>query len=93
MAPQRSEDHLFLKTPNTFEIKYAHEGNAHHALNKFKECALTSCNVEYTPNANYSTFKDGIMTQYKMTLGFSELVPIYNDDYGSDKRVPAEIGF
>ena len=93
MAPQRSQDHLFLKTPNTFELKYAHEGNSHHALNKFKECALTSCNVEYTPNANYSTFKDGIMTQYKMTLGFSELVPIYNDDYGSDKKVPAEIGF
>jgi hypothetical protein len=93
MAPQRSQDHLFLKTPNTFELKYAHEGNSHHALNKFKECALTSCNVEYTPNANYSTFKDGIMTQYKMTLGFSELVPIYNDDYGSDKKIPAEIGF
>ena len=91
MAPQRSVDHLFLKTPNTFEIKYSHNGQEHHALNKFKECALTACNVQYTPSANYSTYKDGVMTQYKMTLSFRELVPIYNDDYGTN--VSAEIGF
>ena len=91
MAPQRSVDHLFLKTPNTFEIKYSHNGQEHHALNKFKECALTACTVEYTPSANYSTYKDGVMTQYTMELRFKELVPIYNDDYGTN--VSAEIGF
>ena len=91
MAPIRSEGKLFLKTPNVFELKYTHKGGEHKGLNKFKECALTGCQVDYTPDANYSTFEDGVMTSYGMTLGFKELTPIYNDDYG--KQVPAEIGF
>ena len=93
MAPQRTLDNLFLKTPNTFEIKYSYQGDSHHALNKFKECALTQCTVGYTPSSNYSTYKDGVMTQYTMGLTFRELVPIYNDDYGDESNVPAEIGF
>ena len=91
MAPIRTEGNLFLKTPHIFELKYTHKGGDHKGLNKFKECALTGCQVDYTPDANYSTFEDGVMTSYGMTLGFKELTPIYNDDYG--KQVPAEIGF
>ena len=91
MAPIRTEGNLFLKTPHIFELKYTHKGGDHKGLNKFKECALTGCQVDYTPDANYSTFEDGVMTSYGMTLGFKELTPIYNDDYG--KQVPAAIGF
>ena len=91
MSPIRTEGNLFLKTPHIFELKYTHKGGDHKGLNKFKECALTGCQVDYTPDANYSTFEDGVMTSYGMTLGFKELTPIYNDDYG--KQVPAEIGF
>ena len=91
MAPIRTEGNLFLKTPHIFELKYTHKGGEHKGLNKFKECALTGCQIDYTPDANYSTFEDGVMTSYGMTLGFKELTPIYNDDYG--KQVPAEIGF
>jgi hypothetical protein len=91
MAPIRTEGNLFLKTPHIFELKYTHKGGDHKGLNKFKECALTGCQIDYTPDANYSTFEDGVMTSYGMTLGFKELTPIYNDDYG--KQVPAEIGF
>lgn len=91
MSPIRTEGNLFLKTPHIFELKYTHKGGDHKGLNKFKECALTGCEVDYTPDANYSTFEDGVMTSYGMTLGFKELTPIYNDDYG--KQVPAEIGF
>ena len=94
MAPIRSEGKLFLKTPNVFELKYTHKGGEHKGLNKFKECALTSCSVDYTPDGNYSTYEDGIMTSYKMNLAFQELEPIYSDDYGRQKSsVPAAIGF
>ena len=94
MAPIRSEGKLFLKTPNVFELKYTHKGGEHKGLNKFKECALTSCSVDYTPDGNYSTYEDGVMTSYQMSLGFQELEPIYSDDYGREgSSVPAAIGF
>ena len=94
MAPIRSEGKLFLKTPNVFELKYTHKGGEHKGLNKFKECALKSCTVDYTPDGNYSTYEDGIMTSYKMNLAFQELEPIYSDDYGrQNSSVPAAIGF
>tara|TARA_Y100001970_G_scaffold264805_1_gene351777 strand:- start:735 stop:2009 length:1275 start_codon:yes stop_codon:yes gene_type:complete len=94
MAPIRSEGKLFLKTPNVFELKYTHKGGEHKGLNKFKECALTRCNVDYTPDGNYSTFEDGVMTSYKMQLDFQELEPIYSDDYGRQgSNIPAAIGF
>ena len=81
MAPIRSEAHLFLKAPHTFQLQYKHRGENHPYLNKFKECALQNCEINYTPQNNYSTFEDGVMNAYEMTLSFQELTPIYNDDY------------
>jgi len=83
MLSIRSKSHLFLKAPNTFQLKYQNKGEIHPYLNSFKECALKSCDVNYTPENSYSTYTDGVMTAYSMTLAFGELEPIYNDDYGT----------
>lgn len=90
MSPQRTKERLFLKTPNTFEIQYQHNGGVHKGLNEFKECALMGCAVEYTPNGDYSTFDDGVMTGYMMQLTFKELDPVYNDNYGTG--LPESLG-
>ena len=60
-------------------------------MNKFKECALQGFGVQYTPTGNYSTFGDGVMTQYQITMSFTELEPIFNDDYS--KLPENSIGF
>ena len=75
MAPIREGTRLFLKTPNTFKIQYVQlaSNSASPFLNKFKECALTSCNVQYTPEGSYAPFEDGAMSSYSMTLAFQEL--------------------
>ena len=93
MAPIREKSRLFLRTPNTFRIKYVQLGNDSESsfMNKFKECALLSCNVQYTPEGNYAPYDDGAMSSYVMSLQFKELEPVYNDDYG-DKDVAA-VGF
>lgn len=83
MSVKRSASFLFLKTPNVFDIEYQFETSPHTWLNKFKTCALTNCIVNYTPAGNYSTYADGAMTQYNMTLTFGEIDPIYDDDYGT----------
>ena len=94
MAPIRSQANLFLKSPHTFQLQYKHRGAEHPYLNKFKECALKSCSINYTPEQSYSTYEDGVMTAYSMTLEFQELEPVYNDDYGNEgKDLPIEIGY
>ena len=90
MSVKRSKSSLLLKSPHTFAISYLSANKQHPYLNKFKECALTSCNVNYTPDGNYATFTDGSMTSYELQLQFQELVPLFDDDYGTDND---NIGF
>ena len=94
MSPIRTKSRLFMKSPHTFSLSYRNsEGKNHKYLNKFKECALSSFGVNYAPNGNYSTYEDGVMTAYQMTMTYSELNPIYNDDYGDTVPIPDAIGF
>lgn len=94
MSPIRTPSTLFLKAPHTFKIEYLHRGEEHKFLNKFKECALQSFNVSYTPEGQYATFIDGAMVSYQITMQFQELEPIFNDDYGNKENGPdTEIGF
>ena len=90
LAPQRTSEGLFLKAPRTWMIQYLHEGTEHKFLNKFKECALQSFSVNYTPDGNYSTYKDGVMTSYELTMSYGELEPVFSDDYADDN---SSIGF
>ena len=85
MAPISTDSNLFLKSPNTWQLQYLEGGqNEHKYLNKFKECALQSLNVEYTPDGNYATFEDGVMTAYNMTMTFQEIEPIFSSDYENE---------
>ena len=82
MAPVKSDGNLFLKSPDTWRIKYLHAGkNDHKFLNKFKECAMMSTSVNYTPDGNYATYSDGSMVSYSLTLNFQEIEPVFNTDY------------
>ena len=114
MAPIRSKSRLFLRSPHTFRLAYKHRAafgrtnnpnnndtvTDHKFLNKFKECAMNGFGVDYTPNGQYSTYEDGSMTAYQVTMNFQEIAPIYNDDYGNSdgekdefKTSTPEIGF
>jgi hypothetical protein len=93
MSVKRASSYLFLKSPNIFEIKYENGANTDHPwINKIKTCALQNCSVNYTPAGNYATYEDGAMTQYNMTLTFSEIDPVYDDDYGTDDNT-SNIGY
>jgi len=78
MAVRKTQKGVFLKSPLIFQITYIKNANN---LNRFKEAALTDFSVDYTPNGAYSTFRDGTMTQYKITMKYQELDPIFNSDY------------
>jgi hypothetical protein len=88
MAPSLSDTGLFLQTPNVFKLKYIYNGdrgetgNQHPYLNLIKPCALTNFSVNYTPDGTYMTYANGgSMTSYQVDMEFSELEPIYKNDY------------
>ena len=92
MSPIRESPNLFLKAPNTWKLTYLHKNrNDHKYLNRFKECALMNFQTQYTPEGNYATFEDGVMTAYQINLTFQELEPVYSTDY--EKVGNDEIGF
>lgn len=91
-AVQIGSGELFLKTPFVYRLSYMtqkgqEEAKIHPSLNLIKECALTSVNVDYTPSNVYMTYNDdsATMTAYTMQLQFSELIPVYADDYLKEK--------
>ena len=92
MAPIQTASNIFLKSPHTFRIQYKLRGETDHPyIGKIKECALQSCGVQYTPEGTYATYHDGVMASYQMTLTFSELEPVFNNDYEDDND--QSIGF
>ena len=98
MSPQKgggsggTSANLFLKAPNTFQIHYMHKGTEEHPyIGRAKECAMTSFEVDYTPDGNYSTLRDGFMTSYTISMSLKELEPVFYEDY--DQFGADEIGF
>ncbi len=80
MSPKR-KGKIFLESPNVFKLKYIFKsGGQHPFLNKIKLCALTSFNVQYTPDGSYMTYDDGSMTSYSASMTFQELNPIFEDE-------------
>ena len=90
MSVKRSTSTLLLRSPHTFAIAYLTSNKEHPYLNKFKECALQSCNVSYTPDGNYMSFNgpEPSMTSYELSLTFKELEAIFDDDYGNNENNP-----
>ena len=85
MAPKGSGGN-FLSTPNIFQINYMEGSNEHPFLNKFKLCALTNMSVNYTGDGVHATYVDGTPISMQMDLSFSELTPIYNEDYNEIEK-------
>jgi len=87
MAAKRFEStSIFIGSPNVFRISYRGSGNKSiKGLNKFKICALTSCEINYTPEGVYQSYDDpnavSMPVRTNMTLSFTELTPIFEQDY------------
>jgi hypothetical protein len=98
MSVKRSQSVLLLKAPHTFRIQYKTSNQDHPYLNRFKECALTNCSVNYTPDGQYMSYDDSSpngrsMTAYELSLSFQELEPIFDDDYDDKDALPTNIGY
>lgn len=97
MTPKQGVADLFLKTPMVYEIEYINGNNnqRHKSINRIKTCALRSCGVNYTPANQYMTYNDSAntMTAYSLDMQFTELEPVYYNDYDAGNSTPDEIGY
>ena len=72
---------VFIKSPDVYRLRYMNGGGIHPFLNRFKICALTNMNVDYTGAGTYATYSDATPVHMKVSLTFNELTPIYAEDY------------
>lgn len=74
MLPEYKDDSKFLFIyPSEFNIKYFKGSEENEYLDKNLTAVLTSVNVDYTPNGQFSTFENGMPQQINMSLRFKEL--------------------
>ena len=84
-AAEDQGSNFLLGTPDVFKLRYikAKTQKDIKGLNKFKTCALKSVSVDYTGEAArfaaYNEDRQPVTTL--VTLNFTELIPIYDEDY------------
>jgi len=90
-----SSKNLLLGTPDVFRLQYRKAGSKGlgaasdiKGLNKFKTCALTNISVDYTGGeGRYAVYDlDSQPITTVVTLAFSELVPLYDEDYRGQSK-------
>ena len=92
MSPVRNSTNLvFLGSPNVFRIRYrTQEDTRIKGLPMHKICALTQCEINYAPDGVYQSYEDSAAgsspVRTVMNMSFTELTPIFQDDYlGKDE--------
>lgn len=74
MHPEFKDSNKFLYIyPSEFDISYYTNGRENMNLHRHTSCVLTELNVNYTPNATFTTFENGMPTQINVTMSFREL--------------------
>lgn len=87
MSPRKrsgaaGQQSVFLGTPNVYSIQFRTSGGREiEGVSKFKTCALTNFQTDYTPDGRWMSFEDGQPVSTRITFAFTELEPIYDTDY------------
>lgn len=95
MAPRAGETNAFLSEPSVFKIGFRQGGKDHPFLFSMKTCAMKSVNVNYSASTqeNYSSYYDGSPTSLDLSMSFTELTPVYADDYDEFEDLDRGVGW
>jgi hypothetical protein len=72
----------FIGVPKVCLVSFMHGSEEHKKLPKFKMCAITSVDVNYTPDGQYATYKDsgGQPVAIGLALNFQETKICFAED-------------
>ena len=82
-AAPKYRNAALLGTPDIFRLEYVTPTNPG-ILNKFHDMALRTITVDYAPDGFWSAYEDAHPVACRMSLQFTELKPVYDQDYGSE---------
>ena len=92
-SASKSEEKLYLGSPDVFRLCYKNKQKRIKGLNIFKMCALTACEINFTPENVYQAYDDpqavSMPVRSFMTLTFTELTPIFRDDFDGNTEDPS----
>jgi hypothetical protein len=72
----------YIGVPCLCKVSLMHGTNPHPYLSQFKTCAITSVEVNYTPDGSYAVYggSEPSPVAYELSLGFSETKLVYQED-------------
>ena len=71
----------FVKVPKLVQVAYMRGSQQNPHLPKYKLCALTDVNINYTPDNNYATFNQaGGPVSYELKLNFMETKLVFSEE-------------
>ena len=70
----------FIGAPKLVRVSFMSGENEHPFLPRYKMCALTQVDVNYTPDGVYSTYEGGQPVAIQMSLNFQETKIVFADE-------------
>ena len=70
----------FIGFPDLCRVSFMKGPGEHPNLPKFKMCAITQVDVNYTPDGTYATYQDGQPVAIQLSVNFQETKLVFADD-------------
>ena len=74
----------FIGAPKLVRVSFMSGENEHPYLPRYKMCALTQVDVNYTPDGVYSTYEGGQPVAIQMSLNFQETKIVFADEVNAN---------
>ena len=69
-----------LTIPKIVSVKFMTGSNLNPYVSQFKPCAITSVNINYTPDGSYATYSDGSPVATMLQVSFKELKLVFEQE-------------
>jgi len=70
----------FIGVPDLCRVAFMHGSSEHVGLPRFKMCAITQVDVNYTPDGTYATYFDGQPVAVQLTVSFQETKMVFAEE-------------
>ena len=70
----------FIGVPDLVRVAFMHGSEEHAGLPRFKMCAITQVDVNYTPDGTYATYFDGQPVAVQLTVSFQETKMVFAEE-------------
>lgn len=77
---EKTDNRNFIGIPNLCIVEFMKGGSPHPYLTQFKPCAIREVNITYTPDGQYSTYRDGSPVATGLSLSFLESKLVYSNE-------------